>query len=388
MANNTKTTIELNGTLYDATTGQAVNAPVSQAAPTPQVIHPTHPPSAVNMDGFIPNKSGAVSIKKPTKRPATASKTLKALRTVKPAHTRPLQRAHTLMRHVVKKPVVAITEDTKQQPKESTPTVALPGAASEQRQHRAKTVSKSPSISRFSNKLSKKVGKTVDHLPVVQAPSEVSTPAHSFSTHTQAQASKIQTAKTQVASTSMPTVSFTAALAHATSHEQPKLKKPSLHQRTAKKLGTSSRVMSIGATSLAILLLVGFFAYQNVANIQMRLAATRAGFSASMPEAPSGFGLNGGIASAPGEVTVNFRSNSDDRTFQVTQKPSNWTSESLLSNHVAVNNQPYQTYEDKGKTIYIYNGSNATWVNGGVWYQINGNSSLNSDQLLRIANSF
>ncbi len=59
-----------------------------------------------------------------------------------------------------------------------------------------------------------------------------------------------------------------------------------------------------------------------------------------------------------------------------------------LTNHVLTNKQPFQTFQDAGKTIYIYEDSKATWVNGGVWYQINGNASLTSDQLLRIANSF
>ena len=59
----------------------------------------------------------------------------------------------------------------------------------------------------------------------------------------------------------------------------------------------------------------------------------------------------------------------------------------LLDNYVSVSNRDYQTKEEKGRTVYIYDDSNATWVDGGIWYQIEGDSSLSSDQLLNIVAS-
>ncbi len=141
-------------------------------------------------------------------------------------------------------------------------------------------------------------------------------------------------------------------------------------------------------TVLAALLIAGFIAYQNMPNLAMRVAAARAGFPATMPSyQPAGFALDGAIQYYPGQITVNFKSDSDNRIFSVTQKPSKWTSETLLDRVVAIDSRPYQTFQDKGKIIYIYDGSNATWVSGGIWYEIAGNSSLTSDQLLRIASS-
>ncbi len=369
---NTKTTIELNGTLYDATTGSAVGA---RAEPT--VIRPK---SAVNMDGFIRSKSNAPAkpVKPVTVEPAAAKtpKNPKTPHNAEPAQARQPQRAQTLMRHSIKKPVVK-APPSQEKPASQEAKAALPSSATKERHHRAKHTPKSPAISRFGGRLSHELDKTVDHLPVVQAPPKPAAPVKSFSSHTPHHAPKTGAAEP-----------FAAALANATSHEQPAPKKPRLRKRSSKRISPVRRAISIGAASLAVVLLAGFIAYQSVPNFQMRLAATRAGFSASMPGAPNGFSPSGSVQASPGEVTISFRSNSDDRSFQVTQKPSNWTSESLLSNYVAVNNQPYQTYEDRGKTIYIYNGSNATWVNGGIWYQVDGNSSLNSDQLLHIANSF
>jgi hypothetical protein len=44
-------------------------------------------------------------------------------------------------------------------------------------------------------------------------------------------------------------------------------------------------------------------------------------------------------------------------------------------------------FQQKGLTIYMYDGSHATWVNQGVWYTIEGDSLLDTEQLLRIATS-
>jgi hypothetical protein len=54
---------------------------------------------------------------------------------------------------------------------------------------------------------------------------------------------------------------------------------------------------------------------------------------------------------------------------------------------VTSNKHPYQPFEANGRTIYIYDGNKATWVDGGVWFNIDGKANLNSDQLLKIADS-
>jgi len=179
-------------------------------------------------------------------------------------------------------------------------------------------------------------------------------------------------------------------LAVANSHELPTL--PSQHKskrkKLAHKLGISPRAMAISSTVLAGVLLGGFFAIQNVPNLSMRVASARAGFNASMPGySPSGFSFKGPIKYSPGQVTISFDSNTDDREYSVTQRATNWNSEALLSNYVVSTNKQYQTYLDRGRTLYIYDESNATWIDNGVWYQVEGNSDMTTDQLVRIASS-
>jgi hypothetical protein len=179
------------------------------------------------------------------------------------------------------------------------------------------------------------------------------------------------------------------ALANATSHTQ---ESPAHHSKKrskfTKKLGISSRAATLSSAVLAVVLLAGFFAIQNVPNLSMRIAATRAGFDASMPGyQPTGFSFKGPINYSPGQVTISYRSNTDSRSYDVKQQASNWNSDALLSNYVVAENKQYQTYLDRGRTLYIYNGSNATWVDNGVWYQIEGESDMTTDQLIRIASS-
>jgi hypothetical protein len=178
------------------------------------------------------------------------------------------------------------------------------------------------------------------------------------------------------------------SLANATAHEHPIHKLPKKRGRFAKKLGVSSRAIAVSSTVLAGILLGGFFAVQNVPNLSMRVAATRAGFDARMPGySPSGFSFKGPINYTAGKVTISFQSNSDDRNYAVTQTASNWNSDALLANYILQEDKQYQTYVDKGRTLYIYDGSNATWVDNGVWYQVEGESAMTTDQLIKIASS-
>jgi hypothetical protein len=155
-----------------------------------------------------------------------------------------------------------------------------------------------------------------------------------------------------------------------------------------KKLGVSRRALSMSSAVLAVALLAGFFAIQNVPNLSMRVAATRAGFDAAMPGyKPAGFSFKGPIKYSPGQVSVSYESNTDARSYEVKQKASNWNSDALLANFVVAEGKQYQTFLDRGRTLYIYDQSNATWVDDGVWYQIEGQSNMTTDQLIRIASS-
>lgn len=359
--------IELNGKRFDALTGKPISGEASPKKPTATTAARITSQAPKHLDGFT-RRSRSV-----TTNPGATKVHHKT------------EKSHTLMRTVVKKPTA-----TKIHAKTSatTPLVsnernthpeALVEAVKPGRVLRANAISQSSLISKFG---AKAASIKTEVLPVRQAPSHATAAVPHSS-------QKMPT--TQQSSTVAPQRArepFQSALENATSHQQPKLKKVRTHHKIAQKLHVSPRIVSAAGFTIVALAVGGFFAYQNLPELTMKIAATRAGLRASLPSyQPSGFSLAGPIQYAPGQVTINYKSHSDKRQFNVVQKNSSWNSETLLENFVTTTNQPYQTYQANGRTIYIYDGTKATWVDGGVWYSIDGEASLNSDQLLRIAGS-
>lgn len=356
MGKPSQSTIEINGKRYDARTGK--------------LIATAHP------------KKTAVPAKPQARRtPVMQDIARSAPRPSRSIHKQ-IQRSNTLMRHAVKKPVPSpVTRPAKAQthtaaarrtPK-SAPAAKLILHHDIQRQARAQKVPQSTLVSKFGNISSAKpaahhpissptVKSRIAPLPVKAAPA-ISRP---YASPAQSVLEK--------------------GLKNATSHKETYTPKKQRAARSKRSL--RGKLATYGAGALAAVLLFGFIAYQNIPNISMRYAATRAGISASLPGyQPAGFALNNRIQYNPGQITLNFDSNSDDRSFSITQRETAWNSDALLSNYVAAKDGQVQKYEDKGRTIFLYGDNSATWVSGGVWYDINGNSQLNSDQLIRIATS-
>jgi hypothetical protein len=172
---------------------------------------------------------------------------------------------------------------------------------------------------------------------------------------------------------------FEHAMKHARSHEQ----HPFPRRRIPR-----SRAFNAMAAVAAFVVIGAFVAYLNMPNIQLHIASAQAGFHASMPAyKPTGYALRGGVRHDGGTVTMTFASG--DSSFQVTQQSSNWDSQALLDNTLALGGS-HKTIERNGRTIFIYddNGTaSASWVTGSVRYDITGNASLSADQLANIAAS-
>lgn len=148
------------------------------------------------------------------------------------------------------------------------------------------------------------------------------------------------------------------------------------------------RLASVGTMSLALVILGAYLTYVNMPSLSVRVASAQAGVNATFPQYhPDGYGLDGPVAYAPGEVTITYKANSN-RTlgYTISQRASNWDSQAVLDNYVKAESKSYQPYSEQGLTIYTYN-NKATWVNGGILYTIKGNAPLSPDQVLRIAGS-
>lgn len=336
-------TIELNGYKYDARTGAQLGRADSQGSQSSG--------NNRSVDGFVrrPANPTAVTPKQPTPSQNVHSKVIKS---------------KTLRRQGLKKPVLA--------PKQAEPSPAEKAIASRHLQPdhariaRAAQAQKHPHIAKFQAKTS------AQPIEIKPAPKLADTRAASE--------------PTQVQRTMLPLSPFDMALQNANGHEQPAPSKLTFKERASKKLKISPRAFSASLGVLLVLGIGGFLANQHLSTLAVQLAATRSGVEAKLPSyEPAGFSLSGPVEYSAGQISLSYQSNSDERNFKIVQKNSDWNSQALLENFVQTSDKQFQTVQDKGKTIYIYEGNNATWVSGGVWFQVEGESSLNTDQLLRIA---
>lgn len=147
------------------------------------------------------------------------------------------------------------------------------------------------------------------------------------------------------------------------------------------------RTATILTSLAALVLLGGYLTYLNLPSLSIRVAATRAGVDASYPTyQPAGYSFAGPVAFSPGEVRVNFLSNTNDYNYTLVQRSSSWDSQAVLDNYVLQESEQYATLQERGLTIYLMN-NKAAWVNGGVLYVIDGDAPLSSEQIQKIASS-
>jgi hypothetical protein len=370
--------IEVNGHRYDAKTGKLINglAPDNNSN---QII--THS----NMTGKVMD---GVSKRRPNNNPLKPVKKLNTPKNppIKQINTRDTnnivskntEKSKILQRNIVKKPVSSqYLAPQENLPSESYGHISnLIKKVSPDKLSRAKQVEKAEVVNKYSKNSNPQANsspslkveaspKSTDETPTLPIFGRIKRPKKS--------------SKAQV---------FKHSLENANAHKIPKVKKERLFRRISKSVRLNPKALGVVASCFAILILGGFLAYQNVPSIAMRVAANRAGFGGHIPgDIPTGFAFKGPINASKGVIQLKYKSNSDDRKFSITQKPTSWTSESLLTDYLLASNIKYQTYHDKGLTVYVYNEGSATWVDKGVWYSINGQGSLSSDQILAIAGS-
>lgn len=175
---------------------------------------------------------------------------------------------------------------------------------------------------------------------------------------------------------------FEKAMHRASAHHEPYKNKPGKRERVAKRINVSTRIINITAVSLSVLLLFSIIAWQNVPSLSMKLASAKAGVKASLPEyAPAGFSLEGPIIYQQGQITLNYTSNSDNRSYQIIQVSSEMDDEKLRNNYLSKLNYGYTALEAEDRTIYLYDDYKATWLSDGVWYRLGGDFPFSNEQI-------
>jgi len=345
--------IELNGQKYDAITGNRVtSAPTATSQPRMvDVIAPTR--------SIERHKTPSHDVHKKT------------------------DHSHTLMRHAVKKPSASSDVVHHEVVHHEKPEPVPIHHSHEPKHNHSHTVSKSPHISRFGDTKPSPYVSQMKSLDVSPKQLDVvSAPKHHEPIHHTAVEHKTTSAE-ELISKSLQSVKVPEK--HST---RTRVK---LRHRAAKRLNVSNKVINFAAGTAAVLLIGGFFAYQNVPNLAVRYAGLKAGVSATLPGYhPTAFTVSNNVKYSPGQVAVQYSSNTDDRSYTVTQKRTDWTNSELESFMKTQSGKAPQSYESGQQTIYIQNEGDkitAATVEGGVLKNVAGNASLNTDQVIKIVSS-
>jgi len=372
--------IEINGTKYDATTGEVV------------LIEPTVRTLLINqrgnIDGIV-SKDAKASLPTPVHKPViVAPRTKEELSKQRRVHDISMvqagrsKKSKTLMRSVVKKPDNA---HPKNHPISYTSSpIARSGsytssATSDIRLNKALTTPTNSQVSRFrhSQGADPKIQPTiVSHMPV-RAPATA--PLHHSVVPTVLITKATSSAAAKFVDTQLSKVANTEP-------DTPFKKKP-LRKRFSSKL-RSNKLKSIGVSTVAVLLIGGFITYQNLPTITLAIANKDAGISAKIPKGiPSNFAISPKIDRSPGQVVLSFNSRVDDRSFTLTQVKADTTIQSLKDVIARVSDNQFQTYEAGGITLFLSNDNRADWMDGGMRYNITGKTGFSPDQIAQIASS-
>lgn len=335
-------TIVINGKVYDAHTGAAVGAPDPVKRPTATQAHKT--PLTKNIDGVHNSNRGQKLTRKTQK-----SQTLRREHVKNPhANRAPVQQARLKRRsaHVERSAMIS-----KFAPKNTTTPKTSVGV-----KHKTTEIADLPAREHH---LVTKVKQ--------QAPSQKANPKP----------------KAKLSSQELKKQLINKRLAEADHH----LKKPQSTINKRSWLQQPLKASRLASGALAIILLAGYLTYLNMPSISVRVAAAQANVNASYPSyQPDGYKLNGPVSYQPGKVMIRFNSNSGPQDFTITERSSNWNSQSLYDNYIASQPVNYNVTKHAGLTIYTHQ-NQAAWVNGGVFYTITGSAPLSTGQLTKLATS-
>ena len=361
-------TIIINGEHFNARTGH----PVASQVGTTKVVK--------NVDGILPKHVVATVLTKPAQYSQPMSTVVNkpvmdfSRQPVNPSAKHQPQRGQTLMRRALNKPEptlkrrARITSAHAASGSVAVPTV-LPkitvSKIDESKLRRATATAKSKQVKKFSAGAMTKLKAARLSSPAMEAVVEHEVVAHNLALQ--------------------PSMDiFEKALQRATGHQQVT---PDHVKKSLKKAQKTKRLVQLAAVGFAAFVVTAFVIYQNIPTIKFQYASQQAGFHAALPSnRPAGFAL-GKLSYQAGSISVSFHSNSDDRTFAISQKPSAWDSQTLRDKFLATTGQQYHVAEVSGRTVYIYGNNNATWVSDGVWYQVQANGNLNEQQVLDLAGS-
>lgn len=348
--------VQLNGHQYDAVSGQIIGAAKGAATSLRSV------PGSI--DGFVRSKN--------VKRVVPTRSTVRAAAHRAQRHT---QRSKTLMRSSVNRPRPPIKNSIGESTKPTSHAYTDP-----KRAFRAKTLARNDKVTRFSHPTQKSHAAKPLSGEVLPLPlSKLMKEPHQTS---KSVAAPVPSMITSVSHQKLESL-LDQALAQAQSH-----KKQEHHRRgrISKFLHSRKHLAAVAVISIVVL---AFAAWIKLPQLSVKLAATKSHVNASLPTyVPPGFAMSGHAKATEDKVVVSFKSKEDPaKSFSLTQRNSNMDSTAMASTLLPTK-AAVQTSQINGTTVYIYDANNdAMWVNHGVHYQLHDKANLDSNEVLKIAQS-
>lgn len=344
---NKPNTVSVNGKLYDPITGMPLAKKATQ-----------RPVAAAS-------KPAASAASKPAAKaaPLAAAPAAPRRQTARSVHAT-AQRSSTLRRTSLKKPdIKPATKAT------SAPLAAKPATA------RNTAATKHPEVSKFSRSTgAKPAAKTTS---TKNKSADIAPRQHP---HT-AKAGRLKALKGKRSASATPTAREIkeAEITKAMAAGAPKDKRKKQRRK-------QSRLMRYGTIAAGALMIIAMLAWLNLPALSVRYANFQSGVDAAYPHfVPEGYRLTLPLDTDNNRVALTFASRQTDESFTLSQEKSSWDSQAVRSMVNDESDGKFLTTQDRGLTIYTYNG-NAAWVNKGILYKITGNAQLSSDTIVRITN--
>lgn len=177
------------------------------------------------------------------------------------------------------------------------------------------------------------------------------------------------------------------ALSSVATMENTEIKQPVMPTKKKRSKDNSRRLVMAFACAIVCIAALGAFINVNMPDLSVRVAAMQTGIEAAYPSyIPRDYSLSN-IVSENGKITMEF-TGPNDAKFTLTEERSSWDSAALLNNFVKPKwEDNYTITHEQGLTVYI-NNSNATWVNGGIIYNITSSANnLTKKQIRNIVTS-
>lgn len=154
-----------------------------------------------------------------------------------------------------------------------------------------------------------------------------------------------------------------------------------------KPIKRSLKIIYTALFSILAIIITGYLIYSLMPSLSVRIASAQAGINATYPEyCPDGYKPSGPVSYSDNVVTIDFRANTGDNRFTISQSKSSWDSSAVKVKAEQEASGEVITTSEKGLTIFTYK-NNAMWVNGGILYSISSDAPLSGEQIRHIATS-